>query len=82
MISALFLLPGSKGVPCREAAGEGAEFWAFPASNTISMTLLLVSRLFAEIARVYPSDARQNLAIRLIPSTSRKPPMMRPAFKG
>ena len=49
MSSAPFLLPGSKGVPCR----EGAEFWPLPASNTISTILLLASRLFAESSRVH-----------------------------
>jgi hypothetical protein len=62
MISAPFLLPDNKGVPGREGAGEGAEFWPFPASNTISMTLLLASRLFAEIARVYTSSVIRELA--------------------
>ena len=53
-----FLLTGTIGVPfCK-----GADFWPFPASNTISMTLLLASRLFAEIARVYTSSVIRELA--------------------
>ena len=45
MISAPFLLPGSKGVPCREGAGEDAEFWPFSGFQHHLHNLLLASRL-------------------------------------
>ena len=47
-----------------EGAGEGAESAFLPASNTISITLLLASRLVAEIARVYTSSVIREFAWR------------------
>lgn len=43
---------GSQHLGFCEGAGEGAEILAFPASITISITLLLASRFVSEIARV------------------------------
>ena len=40
------------GCAPRAGADEGAENAFFPASNTISITRLLASRFFAEMARV------------------------------
>jgi hypothetical protein len=57
-----FLLPSSrKGFRC-EGAGEGAELLHLPFSITISMTLLLASRLVAEIARVSMSSVIREFA--------------------
>ena len=47
-----------------EGAEEGAESTFLPASNTISITLLLASRLVAETARVYTSTVIREFAWR------------------